>query len=213
MNSATEIFAKRVLAPPAGWFAFPSERGPRCRRLTKKHEPRPSNLKFLGQNSRNYLNVSHNIGFRPYRYWARLRAGRLACGDLRVQQPKRLGLGRRRRRGEVELALFRSLGRDPVHRQLSQMLEQPSEVVDVQAGPGPLRRRFPPGASETAAPRSTAQICSTASSGSFVMLAMVRFRTFPPSRQDSRIRIVGGEPRFGTVSISMSIRISCKSPL
>ena len=63
-------------------------------------------------------------------------------------------------------------------------------------------RSFPPGAPETEEPRSTARICSIASSGSFVMLAMVRFRTFPPSRQDSRIRIVGGEPRFGTVSIA-----------
>ena len=33
-------------------------------------------LKFLGQISHKYLNVSHNIGLRPYRYWARLRAAR-----------------------------------------------------------------------------------------------------------------------------------------
>ena len=35
-------------------------------------------LKFLGLISHKWLNANHNIGFRPYRYWTRLRSGRLA---------------------------------------------------------------------------------------------------------------------------------------
>ena len=35
-------------------------------------------LKFLGLISHKWLNANHNIGLRSYRYWTRLRSGRLA---------------------------------------------------------------------------------------------------------------------------------------
>ena len=66
----------------------------------------------------------------------------LSHGDLRVQQPQRLILNRRRRSGDVESRLR---GLDPVHRQGSELLEQSAEVVDGIFVALSLRGRLPLG--------------------------------------------------------------------
>ena len=62
-----------------------------------------------------------------------LREG-LPHGDLRVQQPRRLHLDRRRRGGDVESRLSRLGGLNPVHRECSELREQSPEVVEVLSG-------------------------------------------------------------------------------
>ena len=54
----------------------------------------------------------------------------LPHGDLRVQQPLRLILDRRRRGGDVESRLSGPRGLDPVHRERSELREHSPEVVD-----------------------------------------------------------------------------------
>ena len=50
---------------------------------------------------------------------------------------------------------------------------------------------------------STRRRASILAGGHLERLAMVRFLTFPPSRQPSRRRMAGGELRLGTVSMYM----------
>ena len=84
-------------------------------------------------------------GFRLCVHWTRCFGRGLPHGDLRVQQPQRLRLDRRRRGGDVESRLSRPRGLDPVHRERSELLEQSPEVVDVLARARALRGCFPPG--------------------------------------------------------------------
>ncbi len=52
---------------------------------------------------------------------------------------------------------------------------------------------------------------STRADGHFARLARVRFLTLPPSRQDSRSRMAGGEDRLGTDSIYMATHYTYSS--